>query len=100
MPYTLHYEGPEKGHPYTKGRQVGGPYKNKKKARVALDRADNKYGAYVHRIREVAGPSLGEKAEYMEEVRLAHKQNEQDALKGAVLKEENSMTKAVNHLRD
>lgn len=48
--------------------------------------------------------TLGDKAEYMEESRLAHKEREQDALKSAVFTaekkmEDNSMTKAVNHLR-
>ena len=32
---------------------VVGTYSTKKRARAALDRKDNEYGAYVHRIVEV-----------------------------------------------
>ena len=49
--WSLHFEGPADTSGIRKGDMVGGPYKTKKRARVALDRADNKYGAYVHRIR-------------------------------------------------
>ena len=37
------------------GKQVGGPYKSKQRARRAVDRLDNEYGGYRHHIRDNNG---------------------------------------------
>ena len=51
--YTVHYEGPHSPiNNYVKGMKVGGPYKSKQRARNVVDKKDNEYGSYVHRIRE------------------------------------------------
>lgn len=49
--YTVHYNGPTHSG-QVKGDKVGGPYKDKNRARNAVDKKDNAYGAYVHQIKE------------------------------------------------
>lgn len=51
--FTVHFKGNSSGEgAYVHGAKVGGPYQTKQRARSTVDRLDNKYGAYVHTIKE------------------------------------------------
>jgi len=99
--YTVHYEGPtHSGSDYQKGKKVGGPYKDKNRARNAVDKHDNKYGAYVHRIREAPDAPLAKDAtaNLMKEERLTKAADQKHGLAEAVYRDEEKLPKTAEAL--
>lgn len=89
--WTLHYEGPDFSGK-RKGEQVGGPYKDKNRARAARDRKDDEHGGYVHRLRPIEqGSSANATANLMKEERLSSKQHQTENLAKAAEKVENKL---------